>query len=780
MVGAAQETIEETILRMVRQRHKSLTAKKSSKRKGNGLQQAENTREVQQAHVLPKTSALLRRAAAEGAVLLENRGVLPLNGKFALLGRTQIDTFCTGYGSGGDVVRPYSVNILEGLQRAGAQLVEPLVSFYGTFVKTHPADHGSWGNWPYSFPEAELPADLLAASASETDTAVVVLGRAAGEDRENVLQKGSFYLTDAEHALLQAATAHFAHVAVVLNVGNIIDFSWVEEYPIEALLLVWQGGMEAGNAVSDLLLGRISPCGKLTDTIARRYESYPSAANFGNAAYNDYAEGIFVGYRHFETRAKDDVIYPFGYGLSYSDFRISAEYKENLVYYAVVNEGAYAGKATVEVFVKKPNGAIENPARELIGFHKTKSLSPGEREEGTIAPALREFASFDEEQNAFVLPVGKYEIYVGSDVRSADMVASFSVEEPCVVERCSSILRGPLKEKILSALPSELPQSECKGKLFDVKTGKLSIEEFVASLSDAELEALSRGDFTMDSPLGAKGNAGVMGGVLPALQERGVPAVTMTDGPSGIRLRTPCSLIPMGTLLACTFDEELISSVYRLLGEEMGERGSHVLLAPGMNLHRNPLCGRNFEYFSEDPFLTGKIAAAAVRGIQETGASACPKHFCCNNQEFNRNRNDSRVGERALRELYLRGFEICVKEADPRFLMTSYNKINGEWAHYHYRLVRGVLRGEWSFKGCVITDWWMQPSKSPDFKNIKNNSYRVRAGVNVLMPGGGYGEEGLQGGSLLAELGKDEGLTRGELQKNAVEVLSVILHTSAM
>ena len=249
-----------------------------------------------------------------------------------------------------------------------------------------------------------------------------------------------------------------------------------------------------------------------------------------------------------------------------------------------------------------------------------------------------------------------------------------------------------------------------------------------------------------------------------------------TDGPSGIRLYDSCSLMPIGTLLACTFDTALMETLMRKVSLEMKDRGSDVLLAPGMNIHRNILCGRNFEYFSEDPYVSGKIAAAIVRGLQSTGLSACPKHFACNNQEFNRNRNDSRVSQRALREIYLKGFEICVKESDPKNIMTSYNKINGVWGHYHYDLVATILRGEWGYKGNVITDWWMQPSRSPEFPNLRDNAYRVRAQVDVLMPGGQRIDLLKKpDGTLLATYGKKDGITLGEMQLCAKNVLRCVM-----
>ena len=301
------------------------------------------------------------------------------------------------------------------------------------------------------------------------------------------------------------------------------------------------------------------------------------------------------------------------------------------------------------------------------------------------------------------------------------------------------------------------------------------MEDFVAQLSLDELEAISRGDYKMDSPLGAKGNAGAMGGILQSLRDKGIPPMITTDGPSGIRLLSYCSLIPNGTALASTFNTDLVEKVYGKISEELREKGSDILLAPGMNIHRSHLCGRNFEYYSEDPVVTGLIGAAAVKGIQKCGGSACPKHFACNNQEVNRTGNDSRLSERALREIYLKGFEICVKTAKPNTIMTSYNKINGVWGHYNYELCERILRDEWGFDGLVMTDWWMRPSKSQEFPEMRDQAYRVRAGVNVLMPGGDRVTNGKPDGTLLKTYGQKDGITLYEMQRNASFVMKLCM-----
>ncbi len=769
---------------------------------GSSLKQGENLAPEGEQAATPHMAEKLRRAAAEGAVLLKNDGILPLKDGCALFGRVQTDTFYTGYGSGGDVVKPYRVSILEGLERANVPLAEGLKETYKEFQAAHPVNHGYWGNWPRNFPEMPLDKETVQRAREERDTAVVVIGRAAGEDREMELTKGSYYLTPAEENMLQLVTEVFEKVAVVLNIGNIIDLTFLERYKIGAALLLWQGGMETGNACADLLTGKVCPCGKLPDTVAREYEDYPSAKNFGNADYNEYVEDIYVGYRHFETSAKEKVLFPFGHGLSYTSFSLDASFKKGQVRYRVKNTGKCAGRTVVQVYLKKPSGTRGTPARELVGFVKTGLLAPNKEEKGEIELPERALCVFDERTSSLVIERGMYVVYVGFDVRTADMVGTFSLEgktfaslkEQCAPQKSFRVegetgnrhrvcraAEKDLKAEISGALPAfDTPAPAREVSLSDVREGRASLEQFAAQLSLQELEDLSRGDFKMDSPLGASGNAGVMGGVTEALRARGIPPVTMTDGPSGIRLKAASSLLPIGTLLASTFDPALVEEVYAAVGGEMKERGTDVLLAPAMNIHRSILCGRNFEYFSEDPYLTGKLAAAVVKGVQSAGVSACPKHFACNNQEFNRNHYDSRVSQRALREIYLYGFEICVKEAAPHFLMTSYNKVNGVYAHYNYELVRGILRGEWGFEGCVVTDWWMRKGASPHFSDIKNNAYRVRAGVNVLMPGGAYLGKKMQCGSLLPSVGKEEGLTEAELRRNAVEILRAVLKTSAM
>lgn len=775
---------------------------------GNGLAQQENE-VLGEKTITPGMPETLRECAGEGIVMLENDGVLPLKlvERVSVFGRCQNDWFYVGYGSGGDVHPPYTVSLMEGLRNAGVLLNEDLAAQYEIWCRENPADHGWWGHWPYSHLEMTLTDTAVREAAENSDAAILVIGRAAGEDRENVLEAGSYYLTNREHALLRQVTKAFRKVIVLVNSGNVMDLSWVKMYPVSALLYVWQLGMESGNAVADVLTGRVNPSGKLTAAIARNYTDYPSAGSFGGKEYNNYEEDIFVGYRYFETFAPDKVLYPFGFGLSYTTFAMEADAVRltnvTELHVRVTNTGCTAGKEVVQVYCAPPTGKLGMAAKNLVAFQKTRVLEPGESEKLILTVQDRDCVSFDDSgvtgyKDAFVLEAGDYKLILGNCSSASCLVGSFVIAETVLVEQCTEAC-GPeqpfnvltpdgfrpvtvgnrdLKQQILENLPGTLEYTGDLGiKLSDVAEGKHTLDEFIAQLSDRELGDLSRGEGPMNSALGTVGNAGAFGGITPELRELGIPPMITADGPSGLRVKKHTSLLPCGNAIACTWDAELVERMFTQVGREVRSFEIDVMLSPGMNIQRNPLCGRNFEYYSEDPFLTGKIAAAAVRGMQSGGISACPKHFACNNQEVNRNRNDSRLSMRALREIYLKAFEICVKEGKPQNIMTSYNKINGVWAHYNYDLATTILRGEWGYDGNVLTDWWMQKAESPEFPGVRNNAYRVRAQVDVLMPGGeSYAKQFYAfDEQQLETLDTPGGLTRGELQRTARNVLRFIL-----
>lgn len=809
----------------VRKSIEKLIKKISDRFTGNGLMQEENTA-VGERYVTPGIGEQIRQAGADGIVLLKNDGTLPLeNGaKIAVFGRCQLDWFYVGYGSGGNVNAPYKVNFDDAIMRAqndGYVSVNGEVrDFYLRWraePKNEPND-GWWGHWPMCYPEADLPDLLISEAAKKSDVAIVVIGRAAGEDRENTLEQGSYYLTEKETALLDEVTDKFAKVVVIIDAGNVIDMAWTKKYgdKLSAIVYAWQGGMESGNAVVDVLTGKVNPSGKLTDTIAENYDDYPSSANFGGLDYNEYREDIFVGYRYFETFAPDKVLYPFGFGLSYSSFSTRAgkfvKSESGIeVEVTVTNTGTRAGREVVQLYASAPQGKLGKAACVLVAFAKTDLIEAGKSEKITLCASDYAYSSFDDggasgNRYSYVLEKGEYVFYVGNSVRTENIAGRYSLAEDKVLCTLSPICRvqNPfkrlratekngrivqeyepvpvsdysLKKRIEDALPAPIKRKPYNGENFaDVLNGKLSVDDFVAVLDNEELQALTRGYGCMNAPQGVAGNAGTYGGIIKSLEQKGVKAVVTTDGPAGIRIGHYNALLPCGTALACTWDPALVEKLYAKVGEEMIHYGTDVLLGAGMNIHRNPLCGRNFEYFSEDPLVSGKFAAAFTKGIQSKGKAACPKHFACNNQEVKRNVNDSRVSERALREIYLKGFEICVKESDPINVMTSYNKINGVWCHYNFDTVSVVLRGEWGFDGTVITDWWMRKSVSPEFGKIKDNAYRIRSRVDVLMPGTiTYSTKGYKKYKDLIKSVDNEGcITLGEMQEAAKNTLRTLV-----
>lgn len=758
-----------------------------------------------------------RALASEGIVLLENDGTLPItpSNEVAVFGRTQYNYFCVGYGSGGDVNTPYKISLTEGLRSCDEiRINKRLEEIYINWCKQNVPDEGYWGHWPYCFEEMPLSYTLVQEARKTSDVALIVIGRATGEDREQKLKPDSFYLNKGELDMIDKVTLVFQKVVLILDVGNIIDFEVIASLrnKLSAILLAPLGGMESGNALCDVLSGRVSPSGRLADTIAVSYHSYPSSDNFGNRKYNNYEEDIYVGYRYFESFAKEEVLYPFGYGLSYTDFDIQGKIEriDNAVKISanVKNIGTVKGKEVIQIYVTSPIGKLSKPIIELKGFAKTKLLDIGEEERVEVIIDDYSLSSYDDDGltdniACWVLERGDYEFYIGKNSRDITSIGKIFIEEK-VTSKChtacppkaplnvldgrdtilngddSAILTyrvkpdhfGYLKGRIFDELPEEIMPTKSGITYSDVKEGRESLDELVAELSNEELDTLCHGHYKMNSPFGAKGNAGAIGGISNSLIARGIPVAIPTDGPSGIRLCEKASLLPSGMAIACSWNEELAEHVYSLIAKEMREKGSDILLAPGMNIHRNHLCGRNFEYYSEDPLLTGKIASAVVKGIQSEGSSACIKHFACNHQERARKINDSRLSERALREIYLKGFEIAIKESDPKCVMASYNKVNGVYSYHNYDLCTVILRQEWGYKHLVITDWWTKKAKNPDFKGVDDNAYRIRAQADVLMPGGN--RLGKYDGTTLKSL-KKGGLTRAELQRSAKNVLQFLI-----
>lgn len=771
---------------------------------------------------LEKYAALARQAVAEGCVLLENEGqALPLRDgeRVAVFGRMAFHYYKSGLGSGGLVNTRYVVGILDALKECeGVHLDEELMGIYEDWIKENPYDEGQgWGRVPWCQKEMDVTEEMLDC-ARRNDVSLVVIGRTAGEDQDNNAKAGSYCLTETEEDMIRRVCEVSKRTVVVLNVGNIIDMSWVEKYRPQAVLYVWQGGQEGGNGVADVLTGKVCACGKLTDTIAADIKDYPSTENFGDPFKNYYKEDIYVGYRYFETFARDKVLYPFGYGLSYTTFEMKAGVLKNTgdeitVSATVANTGEVKGKEVVQVYVKVPQGKLGNPARKLIGFAKTKELESGEQEEVCIVIPKYDMASYDDSgvtghKSCYVLEEGTYEIFVGSDVRSAVSVGCYEEEFRVIEEleeayapvekfqRMKAVLLPdgtyqavtedvPVRtidpqERRANEMPETYVYTGDKGyKLVDVLDKKVSMEEFVAQISEEDLIAIFRGE-GMCSPKVTAGTAAAFGGVTDGLTALGIPVGCCSDGPSGIRMDcgTKAFSLPNGTSLGCTFNVELVGALYEMTGKELRLNKIDSLLGPGMNIHRNPLNGRNFEYISEDPILTGRICAAQVKAMAKSGIGSTIKHFCGNNQEVGRSTSDSVISERALREIYLKGFEIAVKEGGARSVMTTYGSVNGLWTAGSYDLCTTILRKEWGFDGIVMTDWWAKsnyeghqaevPVKAP-MVAAQNDIYMVVSDAKAN-PENDDVEEMLHAGKI----------TLGELQRNAANILGFLLKSPSI
>lgn len=754
-----------------------------------------------------------RKLAAEGCVLLKNENkVLPIKPEntVSFFGRTQIDYIKSGTGSGGLVHTEYVVNIIDGaLNNSKINVNTELVDIYKSWIKENPFDEGNgWASEPW-FQKEYVPDESVVKSAREkSDVAVIVIGRTAGEDRDNAPEKGSWYLTDEEEQLLDVVSKYFENTVVLLNVGNILDMNWVEKYNIKVVMYVWQGGQEGGNAIADVLSGDVNPSGRLSDTIAKDISDYPSSKNFGNKDFNLYQEDIYVGYRYFETFAPDKVLYPFGFGLSYTDFEIEpySVTKNNEKISAVVivkNIGNVSGREVVQVYVEAPQGKLGKAKRSLCAFAKTSIIAPDKSDGLLIEMDIADLASYDDSgitghKSCYVLEAGEYSIYIGKNVRDAEKVFTFTIDELTVTEQLTEALaperdfdvlypdrnfkpayRSVSKrtvnynKRITDNLPKTIEYTGDRGiKLIDVKNGKNTMEKFIAQLSDTDLRCLVTGE-GMSSPKARPGNTGVFGGVTRELADFEVPVVCLADGPSGVKMDNgdTATSMPNGTLIACSWDVEAAEKLYEYASVELCSHNIDSLLGPGINIHRSPLNGRNFEYLSEDPYLTGKIGAALVKGMSIHGNSATVKHFAANSQELCRNTVVSVVSERALREIYLKPFEMCVKEGNAKTIMTSYNPINEHWTAVNYELNTVILREEWGYTGMVMTDWWPKLSKEEsDKQNLRD---MIIAQNDVYMPA----QDAVTFNSNIDESLENGTLTCGQLQRNAKNILNYIMGT---
>ena len=760
-----------------------------------------------------------RRIAAEGSVLLKNEnGILPFKEgeKISVFGRIQLNYYKSGTGSGGLVNSPYVTNIIDGLRKNGKVSVnEQLASIYAAWVEENPFDKGvGWAQEPWCQKEMPLDDKVVADAAANSDIALIIIGRTAGEDQDNFAGEGSYFLTADEHDMVKKVSSAFDKVVVLLNVGNVIDVNFVDENNIDGLICVWQGGMEGGNAAADILCGDVTPSGKLSDTVVHNINQYPSTANFGDRAENKYVEDIYVGYRYFETVAKDEVKYPFGFGLSYTTFDVSVDKVcendgEITAVVTVKNTGGFSGKEVAQLYYEAPQGMLGKPLRQLIAFKKTKELAPGEEQQIKMTFDVKNMASYDDSgvtgfRASYVLEKGEYKLYIGTSVRDAEYVYSYNVNDTKVTEVCKPALMPTvefsrmkptvnslggyemvyepvptrdydLEERMIEARPADIEYTGDKGlKLIDVKNGKCTLDEFVAQLSNNDLKVLVYGE-GMSSPKVTAGTGCAFGGLTPELKRFGIPIACGTDGPSGIRLDSgaKASAMPNGTLLACSFDTDLVEEMFVYEGIELQGYEVDCLLGPGINIHRHPLNGRNFEYFSEDPFLTGKMAAAICRGIAKSGNTAVIKHFIANSQETCRHSVNAVVSERATREIYAKAFEIAVKEGNVLSIMTSYNPINGIWSASNFDLNTQLLRNEWGYKGFVMTDWWAMMNHDGGVQSRENICAMLRAQNDIYMVTG----DAQSTPDNLHESLENGMLTLGELQRSAKTMLRFLMNS---
>ena len=762
-----------------------------------------------------KHIALSRKAAGEGMVLLKNNNnALPLASgeKIALFGKATIE-YIKGGGGSGDVHCPYIRNIFEGFKSkendGKVQIYMPLVDFYKDYVEkesvhipTQEQINATWDivnamefctkrdDMTYDtfasmhVKEPAVPAELIKSASEWADTAIITLSRFSAEGVDRRPQGGDYYLSDIEKDLITEAGKLFKKVVIVINSGATIDCEFIAENDnVDGILFGWQGGIEGGSAIADILCGDVNPSGKMADTIAKSYDCYPCKEEFWESfKYIDYSDDIYVGYRYFETipEAKKCVRYPFGFGLSYTQFEISGrvccESDGKIIAVATVkNIGSVAGKEVIQLYYSAPQGKLGKPAKELCAFKKTKLLAPNESEAVVMSFDIKDMASFDDlgkiAKSAYVLEKGDYEFHMGTSVRDTvklDFV--YSVKEDTVTEQLKNwckpfkLAKRMLSDGSFEALPQgeeeyfygEVAPSGAKAPeelvMFDNVGIDCTLDEFVAQFTLDELMYIVGGQKTTGVC-----NTGSFGGI----ERLAIPYAPTADGPAGLRLEPktgiPTTAWPCATLLACAWNPELVYEVGAAGGAELRENNLGIWLAPALNIHRDPLCGRNFEYYSEDPLVAGKNAAAATRGIQSQKAAVSIKHFACNNKEANRYDIDARISERALREIYLKGFEIAVKEGDPWTVMSSYNRINGQHTSESYELLTEILRNEWGFKGMVVTDW-----------GVKNDPVKeVKAGNDMKMHCG-YPED--------LKAAYDNGdLTRAELELCTKRILEMIM-----
>ena len=775
------------------------------------------------------------QAACESIVLLKNEGVLPLSARrVALYGSGVTRTIKGGTGSG-EVNERHSVTILEGMEDRGFEVasrkwLDDFESGMDAAREAYREEKRKRLNIfkPRSVmdmlfenfrPPVGRPITQEDVQESATDSCIYVVSRQAGEGGDRKMEKGDYLLTDEELSHIRFCAANYAKFILVINGGSAVDLGFTREIDgIGAILFICQLGTEGGHAFADVISGVVTPSGKLTDTWAQKYEDIPFSADYsylnGNLQDEDYKEGIFVGYRYFDTFRKEPA-YPFGFGLSYTDFAIRTEdislQGSNVeVSTRIINTGTtYSGAEVAQLYVSAPAGQLQKEYQSLAAFAKTPVLAPGESCTLPLHFDLKRISSFRENDNSFVLEQGDYVLRLGNSSRNTARIAVVRISQEQIVSRHEAVcpLQKPLEE--LTA-----PMVREKGTEKDIPVLTLAEDaivpvvysyESISRSSDPKVrefvDGLSLGQMLqIVVGIGMFGGRktfhlpGSVGNTTSKLWKKGLVNVALCDGPAGLRVQqtsvinkrgkvkaTPLSMttftclpgfvkrlmlgnpkkgnllyqyttaFPVTNALAQSWNVDLMEKVGKAVLREMQEYGCTYWLAPAVNIHRNPLCGRNFEYYSEDPLLTGHMAAAITRGVQSVpGYYVTVKHFACNNQEDNRTHVSSNVSQRALREIYLRGFEDVVRLGGAKSVMTSYNRLNGVYTPNSYDLCTKVLRNEWDFDGVVMTDWF-----STNFGQ-GSNSGCMTAGNDLIMPGGGLFRLAIRMGVLFGKVKKSQ------------------------
>ena len=623
----------------------------------------------------------------------------------------------------------------------------------------------------------------IAAAAAEAETAVVFFSRWGGEAFD--VAREDWYLRENEKTLLRQLTAAFRKVVVVLNTPSVIDTSWardgIDGVRVDAVLYAGYTGMQGGLGIADVLLGRVNPSGKTNDTWAKDLTDYPADTGW-DEQNQAYTEDIFVGYRYFETfdPAYESVNYEFGFGLSYTTFRIGTGSftfdGENVSVDAVVtNTGSVPGKEVVQMYVAAPQGVLGKAAKVLCDYAKTKTLAPGESQTLTLTARMEDLASFDDlgktgNKSCYVLEAGDYRFLVGNSVRTVTPAGTATLDALRVTQRLSSLCPTNLEKRLLAdgsyeTLPvrekeqnyvhTETPKANVeKGKavaghrLSEVVFGTMTMDEYLAQWSDKELATFF---VSYDqNQVGCSDELCVKYGLN-----------RFSQGDGGMGLCFMGTAYPCSAILASTWNDDLIEAFGLLLGTELYKNNVGMWLGPPVNMRRTPLAGRNVEYYSEDPYVTGRIATRIIKAVQRNGIPVCIKHMVCNEKEAGKLWCDAQVSERALREIYLKPFEMGIKEGHAEGIMTSYNVMNGLPTSENADLLRGIVRGEWGYEGFITTDWG----------NGKNHVREINASNNVHTP---YDHCDINAICAAIESGE---ISRATLEEGASQVLWTLMRS---